>query len=167
MIKKHLVLLTATVFLCLNFFQSCFADDAVDKFLKANKVGFEGIQLFNEGKLDDGIALLKQATEADPDSPLWHMNYGNVLFRKGQLLFEAGNKDEAEDIFSEVEDELSEAIELFEDRDDISKSHCYFLLGDIYQYVHSDNDAAKEYYQLSLKYHPENQDAATELKKLE
>jgi tetratricopeptide (TPR) repeat protein len=109
--------------------------------------------LIKEGKLDEGLDLMKQAIKITPEDPGLHMNYGSMLFTKGQNVFESGNSQEGKAIFKEVEQELSLAIQLFKESDNILKSQCSFLLGDLYK--------------KALEYYPEHGGAIDALKKFD
>ncbi len=128
-----------------------------------NLLGNKGLQLIQEGKEAEGLDLIRQAIQADPQIPDWHMNYGSMLFLKGQKIFQSGNTQEAKKIFKESEKELLLATQLFKEADGKLTSHCYFLLGDIYQYAYGEQDKAKEYYEKSLTLYPKHGGAKSAL----
>lgn len=135
---------------------------------QATIVGNNGILLIKEGKWDEGLGLMKQATEIAPEDPLLHMNYGSMLFTHGQLIFESDNKQEAKPIFNEAEREFNLAISLFKD-DELGKaikSQCSFLLGDIYFHVYNDKEKAKSLYKKALEYDPRHSGAINALNKV-
>ena len=123
---------------------------------EANKLGNEGIQLIQKGKIDEGLFLMKQAIQAAPEDASLHMNYGSMLFMKGQQIFQSGNKQEADVILKEAEEELLLAADLFKTSDFMLISQCYFLIGDIYFYAFNNKNQAKIFYQKSLGYYPEH-----------
>ncbi len=88
------------------------------------------------------------------------------MMKGKQDFLRSGNIQERDKVFRDVETELLRAIELFDDKHGATKSHCYFLLGDTYLYVFSDNVKAKHYYEISLKYNPEHGLAINALKRL-
>ena len=142
-----------------------FAETVSDKYEKANKLIPEAAKFINAGNLDEGLKILKQTILIAPEEPDIHMNYASVLFVKGQRLFQSGYNESAKEIFSEVENELTLAIKLYEkdqikDKDDHSKSQCYFLLGDIYCHVYEDKVKARSLYQKALEYNPDHSAAA-------
>lgn len=140
-----------------------------DEYKEANKIFPKAIKLVNEGKLDEGLELLKQTIIVAPEEPDIHMNYASVLFVKGQQILQAGDKENGRAIFNEIENELLLAIKLYKDKpskdkDNSSKAQCAFLLGDIYFYVYEDKDKAKALYQKALEYYPEHSGAMESLK---
>ncbi len=132
---------------------------------EANKIGNDGLLNIKNGKMDEGLALIKKATQIAPDDANWHMNYGSMLFSKGQQVFQAGNKQEGSAIFKEVEKELLLAIKLFKESNSIEISQCYFLLGDVYYYAFEDPVKAKSFYQKSLKYYPQHGGASEAMRR--
>ncbi|MDD5119791.1 MAG: hypothetical protein PHR84_00565 [Candidatus Omnitrophica bacterium] len=132
---------------------------------EANKLGNEGILLIQKGKIDAGLDLMKQATQISPDDASWHMNYGSMLFTKGQQIFQSGNKQDADGVLKEAEEELLLAVDLFKTNDFMLISQCYFLIGDIYFYAYSNKNQAKIFYQKSLGYYPEHGGAIEAMKR--
>src|SRR3989338_672711 len=132
----------------------------------ANTIGNKGIKLIQEGKMDEGLDLIRQAIQTDPQKPDWHMNYGSLLFTKGQQIFQSGNVQEAQGIFKEAEKELFWATQLFKEADNKLKSHSFFLLGDIYYHVYGEKEKAKSFYQKSLELYPGHQEARDALKSI-
>lgn len=128
----------------------CSADE------QANLTGNEGLMLIQKGQMDEGLKLMKKATGMAPEDAGWHMNYGSMLFAKGQQMFETGLKEEARGVFKDAENELLAAVKLFGQADAMPVSQCYFLLGDIYFYVHEDKARAKAFYQQSLDHYPQH-----------
>jgi tetratricopeptide (TPR) repeat protein len=159
--KKTRCLLLISLFLLTNV-SLCFSDE------EANRVGNKAMALFNEGKMDEGLALLKQATQIAPEDASWHMNYGSMLFSKGGIMYKRGEKQESIGVFEEAEEELLLAITLFkEEKENILKSHCYYLIGDIHFYPFEDKDKAKTFYQKSLEYYPQHGEATEALKRFQ
>ena len=106
------------------------------------KMEKEAVKLFRKGKPDEGLTVLKQLTETNPDYANGHMNYGSMLFTKGQFLYQTGKEAEAEPLFHEAEQSLTKAIQLFGEDDKKVKGQCYYLLGDIYAYVYRNHKKA-------------------------
>lgn len=135
---------------------------------EADKLGNNGIKSVQEGRIEEGLALLRQATEVSPDDPLWHMKFGSILFKIGEVIFKAGLLKEGNMIFREAEKELLLAIKFFRETDAEEKlfiGHSYFLLGDAYYYVFEDKDKAKTHYRNALKHYPEHPGAAEAMKR--
>ncbi len=132
--------------------QICFSNE------QTGNMTIEAMQLMAKGKYDEGLNLLKKCIEAEPQNPNSHLNYGSMLFKKGQSLIESGDINAGEQIFKEVEKELKTAVSLFKDDggDKILKAQCYFLLGDVYLFVWKNKEGAKTYYQLSLLNDPKH-----------
>ncbi len=132
----------------------------------ANKTGNQGITLIQEGKMNEGLALMKKATELTPEDPGWHMNYGSMLYSQGSSLLKGGSLDESLPLIKEAEKELVLAAQLFEGQkgQNISAGQCYFLLGDIYYYVLEDKMKAKDFYVKSVTTNPGQQEAQDALK---
>ena len=168
--NNKLLILVLVISFGLAFF--AFGETVSDKYEEANKLIPEAAKLINAGNLDEGLKILKQAVLIAPEEPDIHMNYASVLFVKGQRLFQSGYNESAKEIFSEVENELTLAIRLYEknqlkDKDDHSKAQCYFLLGDIYYHVYGDKAKAKSLYRKALEYNPDHVGAAETLKKIQ
>ncbi|MCK9604312.1 MAG: tetratricopeptide repeat protein [Candidatus Omnitrophica bacterium] len=157
--RNKILLILLSVWLGCSVHFCLAADDA-------NMIGNKGIKLIQEGKMDEGLDLIRQAIQADPQKPDWHMNYGSLLFKKGQQIFQSGNMQEAQGVFKEAEKELLLATQLFKEADNKLKSHCYFLLGDIYYYVYSEKEKARNFYQKSLELYSEHQEAREALKSI-
>jgi len=128
-------------------------------------VGVEGVLLIRKGRMDDGLALMKRATQLAPEDPSWHMSYASTLFMKGQAVIRAGKREEGKVIFREVERELVMAIKFFTETDRQVVSHCYFLLGDVYSVAFQDQAKATTFYQTALKYNPDHPGAIDALKR--
>lgn len=136
--------------------------------IEANKVGNEGIALIQDGKMDEGLALVKRSTEINPDDPSWHMNYGSMLFSMGSSLFKDGSQKESLPVVQEAEKELLWAAKLYNDQknQNVLESQCYFLLGDIYNFIFQDKAKAKGYYEKTVALYPKHQEANDALKNL-
>lgn len=137
-----------------------------DIIVEANRLGNEGLSLIKQGKAEEGLDLLRRAKQIDAQNPDWHMNYGSLLFVKGGKIFQSGNKQEAEPIFKEAEQELLTAVQLFGDSYGQLKSHCLFLIGDIHYYIYGDKTGAKSYYEKSLNLYPGHAEANAALNKI-
>ena len=156
---KKIMLLFCSVYFVFTM-QFCLAAE------NANIIGNKGVKLIQEGKMDEGLDLIRKAIQLDPQVPEWHMNYGSFLFLKGQKIFQAGGAQEARVILKGAEKELLLAVELFKEKDVVQKSHCLFLVGDIYYYVYGENEKAKGFYAKSLELYPEHEGAKQALAKL-
>lgn len=157
--RKKLILILLSICLVFSAHFCLAADDA-------NTIGNKGIKLIQEGKMDEGLDLIRQAIQADPQKPDWHMNCGSLLFTKGQKIFQSGNIQEAQGVFKEADKELLLATQLFKEADNKLKSHCFFLLGDIYYHVYSEKEKAESFYKKSLELYPEHQAARDVLKSI-
>jgi tetratricopeptide (TPR) repeat protein len=134
---------------------------------KANELFQKGMVLIKEGKLNEGLELLKQTTALEPEKPDWHMNYGSILFTIGAQLFQKGNAETAKPILQESERQLLWAADLFtKSADNSMKAQCFYLLGDIYWHVVNDKEKAKSFYQKSLALYPQHAGALEALKNL-
>ncbi len=133
---------------------------------ETNQLTNKGLALIQQGQWDEGLNLLKEAIAKDPKEHSLHMNYGGMLMESGKRLLSQGNATKAQETFKAAEKELSSAIELMGEDAAFSpiKSHCYFLLGDIYFYAYSQEDQAKIFYENALKVDPDNQSATKALK---
>ncbi|MDP2905858.1 MAG: hypothetical protein Q8O22_06125, partial [Candidatus Omnitrophota bacterium] len=118
----------------------------------------EAFLRIKEGKLEEGLSLLKQATILEPKNGLPHMNYGSMLLVRGQMLLKEGKTEEAKSILKEAEKELLSAIQQSGTAtvDAITKGQSAFLLGDIYCFIYKDGIKAKEFYKKSLEYFPKH-----------
>ncbi len=126
-----------------------------DKSEEANLKGNHGLLLIQQGKMEDGLAELKQATQIDPESGAWHMNYGSILFQKSTPYVNSGRVSEARDLLDESERELGDAVKLFRgEEEQMPKAQCLYLMGDIEFYARKNVDKAKEYYEKALQSAP-------------
>jgi tetratricopeptide (TPR) repeat protein len=123
--------------------------------------------LIQKGSMDEGLGCIKKATEIAPESADWHMNYGSMLFMKGQQVFQSQGKDQSMPIFIEAEKELLSAIKLFGQADVMLIAQCYFILGEIYFYVREDKTQAKAFYQQSLDHDPNHGGSAAAMKRVQ
>jgi len=133
--------------------------------ISANTIGNKGLALIKKGEFDKGLKLVKKASIIEPEKPDWHMNYGSMLFTKGQSVLQAGNRKEGEAIFKEVEKELLLAIKLFKEEDNIMKSQCFFLIGDVYFFVFKEREKAQHSYQKALEHYPKHGGAMKAIKR--
>jgi len=156
LMKSRTLLIVLFIFLGFTG-QVCLASE------DANIIGNKGLELIQEGKMDEGLDLIRQAIQADPQKPAWYMNYGSFLFIKGQQILQSGSTQEAYSIFKQAEKELLSAVQLFKESDNQLKSHCFFLIGDIYNYVYNEKEKAKAFYQKSLELYPEHDGARNAL----
>ncbi|HTY44785.1 MAG TPA: tetratricopeptide repeat protein [Patescibacteria group bacterium] len=132
---------------------------------KAVELFQKGMTMIKEGKLNEGLELLKQTTVLEPEKPDWHMDYGSILFNIGAQLFQKGNTETAKPILQESERQLLLATDLFvKSTDSAMKAQCFYLLGEIYRHVINDKEKAKSFYQQSLALYPQHAGALEALK---
>ncbi len=110
---------------------------------------------------EEALALLKRAAELSPEEPSVQVNYGSLLFKKGQAILAAGKKEDGRVVFREVEKTLLSALRLAKYESDSLrraqlKSQCNFLLGEASFFVFSNKEKAKSYYQEALWYDPQH-----------
>lgn len=132
----------------------------------SNEIGFQGLRLIDQGQFEEGIKLVNQAVDADPANASWRLNIANLLYSQGLQYLKQGQVERAQTIWSFAEMHLEEAIHLFKpSTDSILLSEAYFVMGDIYQYGHANQEQAKKYYQkaLDLYDHPRAQRALEKL----
>ncbi|MEI7997993.1 MAG: hypothetical protein WCH62_00590, partial [Candidatus Omnitrophota bacterium] len=133
---------------------------------QADQLEKKAVELIDENKMDEGMALMKQAVVLD-SSPMRHMNYGSILFGNGVEDYKSKNQEQALKTLSEAQQELRAAIEGFNPKKEgIFLAQAYFLLGEIYLNAYSDRIRAKEYYQKAVFYY-DNQSAKAALEKLQ
>ena len=132
---------------------------------KANELFQSGMGLIKEGKLNEGLGMLKQASEAEPTRADLHMNYGSMLFVIGAQIYQKGNAEGAAPIFQEAERQLLWATEMFTKKEEGTlKAQCYYVLGDISLHVKQDKEKAKGFYQKALVCYPQHGGAIEALK---
>jgi len=155
---KTFIIASSLLFLTLGTYA---ADD------QAIKLGNDAMLLIQDGKMEEGLAKLKEAVQIAPNDPAGHMNYASILFLKGQKVYQSGDEEGGRTIFKEAEKELLTAIKLFGPREnDPLLSHCYFLLGDIYRYPYKREAQAKVYYQKAIEIYSQHGGAIEALKVL-
>ena len=104
--------------------------------------------------------------QSDPENPVWHMNYGGVLFEIAKNMHHQGRQEASKPLFKECESELFAAARLFKRQDSLQIAQCYFLIAEIVNYVYGEKDAAKSYYQKALEYSPQHNGALTAINQL-
>jgi tetratricopeptide (TPR) repeat protein len=120
---------------------------------KADSVEQEGLSLIDQGQVDQGVDLLREAVRLDPRGNR-QLNLGSILIGNGISLQKDGRSAEAAKIFQEAESELQQAIKLFDpDEETMFLSEAYNLLGDIYANALDDKSKARQYYQKSLTFY--------------
>jgi tetratricopeptide (TPR) repeat protein len=125
---------------------------------KADVLEQKGLGLIDDGRMDDGIQLLREAIRIDPQANR-HLNLGSILFGNGVALQKKGNSDEAVKTFKEAESELQQAIKQFDPNGETTfLSEAYNLLGEIYAHGFNDKAKAKNFYEKSLSFY-DNPDA--------
>ena len=113
----------------------------------------QGLDLIEAGKMDEGIALLRKAIALDPKANR-HLNLGAVLSGNGVALFKKDDKKEAVKIFKESEDEIKNAIKLFDpEQESIFLSQAYYLLGEMYAQGFENTVGARDYYEKSISFY--------------
>ncbi len=128
---------------------------------KANEIEQQGLAMIDDGKMDEGLALLRQAIDMDPTASR-HLSLGGILFGNGVALSKEGNKEAALKIFREAEKEIREATITFDPNEEKTLlSQAYYLLGEMYANAFGDQSKAKEFYEKSLSFYanPEAQHA--------
>ena len=125
---------------------------------EAGVVESQGIMMVMQGKVDEGLVLMKRSVKMEPDNAARHMNYASILMAKGKYFFDAGRSTDAEKVLVEAQEHLLLAIKLFKNTppDRLSKSQCYALLGDIYLYGYDQKGKAFNYYKQALAEDPAN-----------
>jgi len=166
--KKNLAPLIIAVVLCFPVLSFPASPTRLDE---ARKLMTEAGDLVRKGKLDESLVILKKAVNIAPKEPDMHMNYGTILFIKGQKFFQLGFEENAKRVFKEAQDELVTAIKLYKaapakDPKDFAKAQCYFLLGDIYYYIYKNEERAKGLYRRAVEYDPKHAGALEALKRL-
>jgi tetratricopeptide (TPR) repeat protein len=135
---------------------------------QANDLFQKGIAQINEGRFDEGLRTIQQTIQFEPQVPDWHMSYGSLLFAKAGILYKAHREEESVLLAKEAEKELLCALDLFKgDQYNIPKSQCYFFLGELSYFIYKDKQAAKRFYEESLKTYADNQEAKEALKTCE
>lgn len=120
---------------------------------KADEIEQQGLALIDDGKMDDGVALLRQAVTMDPKASR-HLTLGSILFGNGVTLSKGGNNQEALKIFHEAEKEIQEATAMFDPNAERTLlSQAYYLLGEMYANAFDDKSKAKEFYEKSLSFY--------------
>lgn len=131
----------------------------------ADALELQGLDLIDEGQMDQGLELLRKATALDP-KPNRHLNLGAILSGNGVAAFKDGRKDEAFAVFKEAQAELDQAIDLFDPKKEITfLSQAYYLLGEMHAQAFGNPAKAREYYQNSISLY-ENPAAQRGLKAL-
>jgi tetratricopeptide (TPR) repeat protein len=149
------ILFLSSILFLLSFNPLFAADNS-----EANLLESQGIMLTVQGRLDEGLALMKKAVKLEPHNALRHMNYGSILMAKGKNLFDGEPGDRADGIMilREAVEELQTAVKYFKNTppDRLSRGNCYALLGDIHLFAFEQKDRALAYYQRSLQEDPQN-----------
>ena len=138
---------------------------ASDMIKHANQLESQAIECIDHNQMEEGLALMKQATELDP-SPIRSINYGSILFGNGVVDFKNGQQQEALQVLREAEDQLSQAIAGFDPQKNAAfVAQAYFLLGEIYLNAYANPDLAHAFYYKSLEYF-DNSNARTAIEEL-
>lgn len=131
------------------------------KISQADGLEQKGLSLIENGDMNGGLALIRQAIAVDPQGNR-HLNLGGILFGNAVSLFKDDKKDEAMPMFREAEKEIQEAIKLFNpDEETILLSQAYDMLGEMYAKAFDDKAKAREFYKKSLSFYgnPQAEDA--------
>ena len=131
------------------------ADDLEDK----------SAQAIDDGDMDKGLGLMLQSIALDP-SPMRYMIYGSMLFGNGVAIYKDSDQKKGIETLRQAEIQLLKAIKGFSsNKDQVSLSQCYFLLGEMYLNAFGDKSKAKEYYQraVDLNDYPGARDALNKL----
>lgn len=114
---------------------------------KADEIEQQGLALIDDGKMNDGVVLLRQAVTLDSTASR-HFSLGGILFGNGVALSKEGQKDEALKVFQEAQKEILEAARMFDpDSERTLLSQAYYLLGEMHANALNDQSKAKEYYE--------------------
>jgi len=102
---------------------------------QAQDLVIQARELYKNDEDERALEVLKQAIALDPNNAEAHL-------RLGMSLAALGQKDESEE-------QYKKAVELFKKRvqDDSKDSADYFYLGEAYNFLHRDDDAARAYRQ--------------------
>ena len=119
---------------------------------KSDELENQGLQLISDGKMEEGLSLMRQAIETDPQASRY-LNYASILSGNGVQAFKSGDKDKARIIFTEVEQKLLKSIELFNPQEATFISQAWYLLGEIYFNAYNDPQKAKEFYDKAISYY--------------
>ena len=133
---------------------------------KADQMEQQGLAMIDEGKMDEGLALLRQAIGADPKA-IRHFSLGGILFGNGVALSKQGDKDASLKIFREAQEEIQKATAMFDPGEERTLlSQAYYMLGEMHANAFDDKSKAKEFYEKSLSFYanPEAQRALDGLK---
>jgi len=127
------------------------ADDSTES--KADQVEQQGLDLIDQGQVDQGVKLLHEAIGLDPQANR-HLNLGAILIGNGVALQKQGKSDEALKDFQEAESELQQAIKTFDPNGETTFiSEAYNLLGEMYANALHDKIKAKTYFEKSLSFY--------------
>jgi tetratricopeptide (TPR) repeat protein len=120
---------------------------------KADDIEQQGLGLIDDGHMDQGVKLLREAIKIDPQANRY-LNLGSILFGNGVALQKQGQSDEAAQTFKEAEDQLQQAIKRFDPNGETTfLSEAYNLLGAIYANGFNDKTKAKAFYEKSLSFY--------------
>ncbi len=111
----------------------------------------EGMRLVREGRLEQGIGLLQQASNVNPSDPSVHVKLGGVLYEYAQGFFGAGESLQAQMVLRNAERELRTAVDLLPDAEAALRADCAFLVGEIYTRGYGYREAARRWYEKALE----------------
>jgi len=120
---------------------------------KADELEQKGLTLMDQGQMDEGLELLRQAVVENPQASR-HLNLGSMLLGNGVALQKQGKSDEALKLFQEAESHIQESIKGFDPNGETTFiSDAYNLLGEMYADAFNDKAKAKIYFQKSLSFY--------------
>ena len=135
--------------------------------VEQNRRANYGIELYSQGKIEEGLAELKAAIAMDPKVAVWHMDYGSFLFDQARANFyRSGLSRETLSWARRAKPELEKAVELFSKDESFPEAQCHYLLGDLYAYILEDVPKAKVEYGKALKLNPQHADAMAGMMRL-
>ncbi len=134
---------------------------------ESDRLGNHGIELLNDGKIQQGTTELRRACLLDPKDVKWRIQYGDEMFRQATELGLDGNTAESHRLFKEVEEQYLTAIPLLKKEESKQAAQCYFVLGMINDRIFDDAVKGREYYKKALELNPQHAEAARQLKKID
>lgn len=121
---------------------------------EADRLEQKGLDLIEEGRMDEGLDALQKAIELSPKANR-HLNLGSILFGNGVSRFKQDQKKKALAVFKKAQDELSKSIELFDEKTDgMFLSQAYFMMGEMNAQGFENKKKARTFYERSIFFYP-------------